>query len=654
MLMALLCAFITEPFSQTIVGRQKVDQYPTTSYGTKTYGLTWLPTDYNSTTTSYPLIIFLHGSGECGDGISGLNRLISTGLPKIIADGFNPEAKNPVNGQTYKFIVVSPQAPGSSRWSYSYSHVKNILEDVKKRYRIDVNRIYITGLSAGGAGTWSSVTNDPTFTQSIAAVTPVSSVGVNNPGVEKPNIPLINGKYGVKVWAICGADDSFYGKDGDYINLINNAAIKPTVPSIRTGIPNAGHSGAAWNTAYSPNWRTNDHKLNMFEWLLQYSRGFATPPPPPPVNQPPVVNAGTDKSLLLPLNSVSLTGSATDADGTIASYSWTKVSGPLNIFSSTTSSSTTVSNLVAGTYVFRLTVVDNSGNTTYDDVNVVVSASIAKPPSSTKDINVYLFNLSTSFVNTEWNGWNINNRKSNITSGALKYADGTASSVTALLTQSESVALNNYTQSGMAPVEVLKSTSYSGLGRSLIISGLSTSKTYTISLYASRSANSSNTTNFTINSSEVTINTYNNIDNKAVFTGIKSNSSGVIEIKIFKSGTFSYLNGFTLSEEATVTASAQQMSATEITNITQKASAVQIFPNPVQDKFVLKVMNDLKGNVSVNIYDVQGILKKEFSLTKAQSSTMQTYLSIGDLAPGTYTIQTSIGSWSESVQLIKL
>ncbi|OUJ66164.1 PA14 domain-containing protein, partial [Hymenobacter crusticola] len=80
-------------------------------------------------------------------------------------------------------------------------------------------------------------------------------------------------------------------------------------------------------------------------------------------NQAPVANAGANQTLTLPTNTATLNSTAsTDVDGTISSYSWTQVSGPSNAsFSSTTAASTTVSNLVAGTYVFSLVVADNQG-----------------------------------------------------------------------------------------------------------------------------------------------------------------------------------------------------------------------------------------------------------------------------------------------------
>lgn len=92
-----------------------------------------------------------------------------------------------------------------------------------------------------------------------------------------------------------------------------------------------------------------------------------------PVNQPPVSNAGPNKIITLPTNIISATGSGTDADGTIAGYIWTSVSGP-NIPSiiASTSPTATFSNLIQGTYVFRLTVVDNNGASANDTMSVVV------------------------------------------------------------------------------------------------------------------------------------------------------------------------------------------------------------------------------------------------------------------------------------------
>ena len=108
-----------------------------------------------------------------------------------------------------------------------------------------------------------------------------------------------------------------------------------------------------------------------------FEYNFGTPPP----NQPPIADAGADKIITLPTNSVSLSGSGTDADGTISNYSWAKISGPSNgTIISTTSASTTVTSLVQGVYLFGLKVTDNQGATARDTVQVTVNVAANIPP----------------------------------------------------------------------------------------------------------------------------------------------------------------------------------------------------------------------------------------------------------------------------------
>ena len=97
-----------------------------------------------------------------------------------------------------------------------------------------------------------------------------------------------------------------------------------------------------------------------------------------PQPQAPIVSAGSDLTVLLPTNSVSIQGSASDADGSIASVSWSQVSGPSAAVLSQNGTSLVASELVAGTYSFRLTAVDNSGLSSSDTMNVVVKTAKGK------------------------------------------------------------------------------------------------------------------------------------------------------------------------------------------------------------------------------------------------------------------------------------
>jgi gliding motility-associated-like protein len=116
-------------------------------------------------------------------------------------------------------------------------------------------------------------------------------------------------------------------------------------------------------------------------------------------NQSPVADAGPDFGLTLPTNNTEIFGSATDPDGTIASYLWTKESGPAVTLSGTTLATLTLTNLVAGTYRFRLTATDNLGATASDDVVLTVS-SVNQPPTvvASDDEIIILPTSSTTLI----------------------------------------------------------------------------------------------------------------------------------------------------------------------------------------------------------------------------------------------------------------
>jgi len=121
----------------------------------------------------------------------------------------------------------------------------------------------------------------------------------------------------------------------------------------------------------------------------------------PAVNQPPTANAGADITLTLPTNSTTLNGSGTDADGTIASYLWARVSGPATFtLGSPNAATTTLTGLVQGTYIFRLTVTDNSGATGTDNVTIIVNAAPNQPPTANagSDITITLPTNSVTLV----------------------------------------------------------------------------------------------------------------------------------------------------------------------------------------------------------------------------------------------------------------
>jgi hypothetical protein len=94
------------------------------------------------------------------------------------------------------------------------------------------------------------------------------------------------------------------------------------------------------------------------------------------LNVAPTAIAGTDQTKNLPVNSVSLSGSGKDIDGSISSYLWSKISGPAATITNISSAATTVTGLAQGTYEFELTVTDDKGAVGKDTIKVIVNAAV--------------------------------------------------------------------------------------------------------------------------------------------------------------------------------------------------------------------------------------------------------------------------------------
>ncbi|HSE56941.1 MAG TPA: hypothetical protein VLB02_02555, partial [Candidatus Paceibacterota bacterium] len=335
-----------------------------------------LPKGYNDDPArEWPLIIFLHGDGERGNGTTELSRVLGAGLPKVINEGAQLEYT--VNGKLDSFVVIAPQLDaGSSEW-HPYQ-VDAFIEYAKENYRIDTDRIYLTGLSLGAFGAHRYPKFSPAFAQKIAAVVATDGADAGTsiytpdyPGGMAPLDACFVPANNVKTWFIWGdADGWIWTVNGALAAL---AACTPSAAPTKTTVyPGLGHG--VWTQTYDP---TNSYQTpNTYEWLLAQTRGTAPTPTPVPGNQAPTASAGSDQAITLPTSTVTLSGSGADADGIITSYVWTKVSGGAATIVSATTASTQVTGLVEGAYVFRLTVTDSSGGTATDEVQIAVTTAV--------------------------------------------------------------------------------------------------------------------------------------------------------------------------------------------------------------------------------------------------------------------------------------
>lgn len=332
--------------------------------GTQTTGA-WLhlPDDYNSTSEQYPLLIFFHGVGEGG---TNLNSVLAHGVPKMIAQG--AKMQYTVNGKLFKFIVVSPQAPNG--WM-DEQPLNSVLEDIKAKYRVDPDRVYLTGLSAGGYAVWNYLVSGTQYSNKIAAVVPVSAAPVNSAKLGGLcNIAASS----IATWNLCGDQDSFLSYFYDYTTRIQacNPAIAPKT-TLYTGM---GHSDAVWDRVY--NAANTYNTPNIYEWMLQYKRNGV-----PTANKPPIANAGSGMTITLPVSTASLDGSTSgDPDGNISKYQWTQVSGPVTaVIASAGTAKTNISGLTAaGNYIFELMVTDDKQATASGRVTVQVLAAANTAP----------------------------------------------------------------------------------------------------------------------------------------------------------------------------------------------------------------------------------------------------------------------------------
>lgn len=138
-----------------------------------------LPEGYESSDKPWPLVVFLHGAGESGDD---LEKVKVHGPPKLVA-----------KGKKFPFILVSPQSNGRG---WNPDTLKAMIDDVVGHYKVDTNRIYLTGLSMGGFGTWALAAAAP---ERFAAIAPICGGGNPRDAEKLKALPI---------WVFHGAKDN--------------------------------------------------------------------------------------------------------------------------------------------------------------------------------------------------------------------------------------------------------------------------------------------------------------------------------------------------------------------------------------------------------------------------------------------------------------
>jgi predicted peptidase len=201
-------------------------------YTQKINYLLYLPENYNKdTTVKWPVILFLHGGGERG---TNLNKVMTTGPLRYAA-----------TGKKLAFIILSPQIRPEKYWDSEV--VVRLLNEIIKSYRTDTTRIYLTGLSIGGLGTWETAVNYP---DRFAAIAPVSGWGDPKQLWKISKLPI---------WIFHGAKDP-------RVPVIASQVMADTLKrygNVRLTIYPEGQHG---------NWTDTYNNEELYRWFLEHKR----------------------------------------------------------------------------------------------------------------------------------------------------------------------------------------------------------------------------------------------------------------------------------------------------------------------------------------------------------------------------------------------
>jgi len=196
--------------------------------------LLFLPETYGRQQKRWPLMLFLHGAGERGDD---LNKVKVHGPPKIVQ-----------KQKDFPFIVVSPQCPEDEWWTRKTEVLINLLDDIIAQYDVDTERVYLTGLSMGGYGSWALASEYP---DRFAAVVPICGGGNRIMSIFLKDTPI---------WAFHGAKDSVVPveESKDLVEAINARGGNAKL----TIYPDANHD--SWTQTYN--------NPELYDWLLEHRR----------------------------------------------------------------------------------------------------------------------------------------------------------------------------------------------------------------------------------------------------------------------------------------------------------------------------------------------------------------------------------------------
>ena len=216
-------------------------RWQVTQAGELTY-LCYLPKDYPGPAGQlWPLMLFLHGMGERGTAI----QLTAVHGP----------LKQVKRGQEFPFIIIAPQCPAGELWQNG--PLLQLLHQVERKFTVDPNRVYLTGISMGGYGAWQLGLRHP---GKFAALVPICGGGNMIEVLVGPRDQPAAFK-SLPVWAFHGAKDNVVPPDESrrLVNQLRKLGVKRAKLTV---YPEANHD--SWTQTYE--------NPELYKWLLKQSR----------------------------------------------------------------------------------------------------------------------------------------------------------------------------------------------------------------------------------------------------------------------------------------------------------------------------------------------------------------------------------------------
>lgn len=221
-----------------------------------------LPKRYSESEETYPLLIDFHGGGQYGNGGADLPEVLKIGIPKLINEQRFPPSFT-VGEEKFSFIVIAPQL----KKQVANVEVLNLLNYVLDKYRVDTNRIYLSGFSLGGrtASNYGSLRPER-----FAAMVTFGGLPVIDDDLQNKCQNMVNAN--LPVWHFHNRDDSAwaYSEAEEYIRVFNS--LSPEIPARFTtfDVGEGKNHHDCWTKTTDPAYKEDN--MNIYEWMLQYKK----------------------------------------------------------------------------------------------------------------------------------------------------------------------------------------------------------------------------------------------------------------------------------------------------------------------------------------------------------------------------------------------